>query len=813
MQTDIRARLQQALGDAYELQHELAPGGMARLFLAVERSLDRKVVVKLLPPELASEVSIARFQREIGLTAHLQHPHILPILSAGANAGLLYYITPYVDGESLRHRMSRESRLPVRDALRLLREIADALAYAHARGVIHRDVKPENILLQGEHALLADFGVARAIDSATVDQRLTGTGMGIGTPQYMAPEQLLSGSTEPDARADIYSLGVVAYEVLSGTPPFAGRTPQEGMVAHLTGDVPEVAQLRPDVPPSASTAIGRALAFAPEERLESAADFRDALAEQTTEPQDRAHETKRATRRRLAIIGLAVVVAVGAYAAISLGRHRSLSASPADSGQEPLNAIAVLPFANLSPAADNEYFSDGMTEELITALSRVPGLRVVARTSAFAFKHKDIDLAALARQLHVSRVVEGSVRREHQRLRVSARLIDSKSGYEMWSEDYDRDLKDVFSVQDDIARAIAAAVGSKLDSTASHRALPGRLVRPSTKNLEAYDLYLRARRMREQRGESALRGAISLLATAIHKDTAFADAYAALALTYYVLPSYADISEDSIDPLILANANRALQLDPASVEGEIALSGLDDNEWKWGEAERRVRRAIDLDSSSAPAHEQYAILLRTEGRFPESIAEHHRAATLDPLSPPVAWNLAITLWNARRFDDAIRASERAIDLAPNLPNAYMALAVSLSSAGKTDSAARVVDQLRQRFPNGLTPSLAAWIYGRAGRTADGEAMLDIMRKQRMGVEVDALEMAQANVGLDRTDSAIAWIVRSVKGRESDWDADLALCGSTFDPLRGDPRFTAATTPLGLPACAVTPSGSEVAPAR
>ncbi|HEY5021657.1 MAG TPA: protein kinase, partial [Gemmatimonadaceae bacterium] len=696
--------------------------------------------------------------------------------------------------------------------LRLLREIADALSYAHSRGILHRDVKPENILIQGDHALLADFGVAKALDGATGDTKLTGTGMGVGTVRYMAPEQMLPGDAAPDARSDVYALGIVAYEVLTGATPFVSATPRDGVVAQLTTEAPPVIRTRSDVPRKASDAIARSLAFAFEERLESAAAFRDALVDPSSAPEHGGSAALRGWTRVLSFGALAALLIIVALLIARTRSHASaVTPQPAVTAAAQANAIAVLPFANLTPAANNQFFSDGMTEELITALSRVPGLRVLARTSAFAFQGKETNLAEVSAKLHVGTVVEGSVRRMKNRLRVSARLVDTQSGYQLWSEEYDRDLQDVFEVQDDIARAIAGAIRGRLDSTISsvgneanessgHLVQRGRLVTRSTRSIDAYDKYLRARAMRELRGELALRGAVNLLSAAIREDTAFADAYAALALTYLILTDYSTISQDSVNPLIRANAMRALALNPQAVEAEIALSGLASSAWQWRDAETHIRRAIDLDPSSAMAHLHYADLLRSEGRFDASLAEHHRATELDPLSGPIAWNLGITLWNARRYGPATQAAERAAQLSPNLPNAYLTLAVSLVGAGKADSAARLIDRLRAQFPQSYNYALEAWVYGMAHRTTDAERVLMQMRQQRMDNEVTALEMAMAHLGLGRADSALKWIEQSIQKGESDWSGDFSACGSVFDPVRSEPRFRVAILKLGLSAC-------------
>ena len=320
MATTVRDQLQRILGDAYVIERELAPGGMSRLFLASEQSLDRQVVIKILPPELASEVSAARFQREIMLTAHLQHPHILPILSAGARDGLLYYITPFVAGESLRHRLARESQLSIDDALSILRELADALAFAHAEGVVHRDLKPENVLLQHGHAVLADFGVARAVEEATQSERLTGSGLGVGTPGYMAPEQL-AGDANVDARADVYALAVIGYEILAGIPPFTGVTPQALVAAQFSQIPRPLSTLRPDTPPRVCAAIKQALAKAPENRFDSAVEFASALADRFETIEEFAEPLEQPASRSHRSSSVSVLLGAGAavIALASLG--------------------------------------------------------------------------------------------------------------------------------------------------------------------------------------------------------------------------------------------------------------------------------------------------------------------------------------------------------------------------------------------------------------------------------------------------------------------------------------------------------------
>jgi serine/threonine-protein kinase len=444
--TDLRALLQSALGNAYTLERELGGGGMSRVFLAVEASLGRRVVIKVLPPELAAEVNVERFKREIQLAARLQHPHIVPLLAAGDLEGLLYYTMPFIDGESLRMRLSREGPVPIADAMRLLREVADALAYAHKHGVVHRDVKPENILLSDGHAAVADFGVAKALSASTSTSGTTTVGLVLGTLAYMAPEQA-AGDPSTDQRADLYSLGIVAYELLTGKPPFAGRPAQAMLAAHATESPPNVLTRRPDLPPARAALVMRLLEKSPDERPQSADEVLRALdtseAGSTTAPDgppaaETAAPRRIVTRGVLAAIGVAAALAAVVFGADALRRSTSSRGAgaerrpgaglPSAARSTALASVAVLPMANVGGDPKEEYFADGMTDELASALAKVEGLRVAARSSAFAFKGKSADARDVAAKLDVQTVIEGSVRRAGSRLRIAAQLINAADG-------------------------------------------------------------------------------------------------------------------------------------------------------------------------------------------------------------------------------------------------------------------------------------------------------------------------------------------------------------------------------------------------
>ncbi len=373
--TNLAERLQRALGDAYALERELGGGGMSRIFVARDARLGRRVVIKVLNADLATGVSAARFEREITLAARLQHPHVVPLLSAGDVEGLPFYIMPFVEGESLRARLKRDGALAMPVALSLVREIADALAYAHAQGVVHRDLKPENVLLSDGHAMVADFGVAKALSSATQGERspgatLTSVGFALGTPAYMAPEQAL-GDPSADHRSDLYALGVVAYELVAGVTPFGGRTPHQLVAAHLTEAPPSLAEKRPDVPDAFATLVAKLLEKDPLARPQSASEVLRALSTvEATDVRARRGLSLWSSRRASLAIGAGLLMLVG-FGGYALWRSRRITPV------QPRPSVAVLPFVNTGGNADDEHFSDGLTDELIGALGKVAGLKVV----------------------------------------------------------------------------------------------------------------------------------------------------------------------------------------------------------------------------------------------------------------------------------------------------------------------------------------------------------------------------------------------------------------------------------------------------
>ena len=501
---------------------------MATVYLARDLKHKRPVALKVLLPSVAASLGPERFQREIEFAARLQHPHILTVFDSGDAGGDLWFTMPYVEGESLRDRLRRERQLPLGEALRIATEAARAL---ELRPPPRRDPPRHQAREPPAHAsdgstLVADFGIARALDQS--GERLTETGVVVGTPAYMSPEQA-AGDRALDARTDIYSLGCVLYEMLAGEPPYTGPNPQAVLARRLTEPAPPLRNTR-DVSPALEGRWRARSPDTPADRFATAGEFAVALqaAESGSGSAAPAATTPVAAtpvatapvqaRRRAARIAMVVggIVAIG-LGAVVLGRSRARGPDAAASAAPPASA-AVLPFTDLSPAHDQEYFSDGLTEELITALSRIEGLRVAARTSSFQYKGREVDVREIGRQLDVGSVLEGSVRRSGNRVRISAQLVSARDGYQLWADEYDRELADVFAVQDDIARSIIGALKVRL--VAGSAAPAGR----PTEDTEAHDLYLKGRFAWNQRTAAGMREAVRYLEQAVARDPKYARA-------------------------------------------------------------------------------------------------------------------------------------------------------------------------------------------------------------------------------------------------------------------------------------------------
>ncbi|MGH7535126.1 MAG: protein kinase domain-containing protein, partial [Gemmatimonadales bacterium] len=583
---ELLARLQDALGDAYRLERELGGGGMSRVFLAEERALGRKVVVKVLPPELGAGLNIDRFRREIQLAANLQHPHIVPLLAAGQADGLLYYTMPLVEGESLRARLVREHELPVGEAIRLLRDVVDALTCAHEHGVVHRDIKPDNVLVSRHHGLVTDFGVAKALSESTGRSALTSVGVALGTPAYMAPEQA-SADPNADHRVDIYAVGALAYEMLTGRPPFTGNSPQAILAAQVTQAPAPITESRATVPPALAGLVMRCLEKKPADRWQTAEELLhqfEAMATPSggTQPvltpvgaQPSATVASGASspgrpkrwwlRPALIAAGAVILVLGGVYLGGAKGR------APAAVAETDAKMLAVLPFKNLG-ASEDQYFADGLTEEITSRLATVQGLGVISRTSADQYRNTPKALREIGRELGAGYVLEGSVRWEKRtgapsRVRVTPQLIRVSDDRHLWADRYDAELADIFTVQGNIAEKVMAALNVALGDS-GRAAMADR----PTAVPEAYDFYLRGleyENLRDRGEEQQL--ALQFFQKAALLDPRFALALARISKIHtFNYWSYRDRTDTRL-ALAKATADSALRLSPDLPEGHVAL--------------------------------------------------------------------------------------------------------------------------------------------------------------------------------------------------------------------------------------------------
>ena len=776
--SDLRDLLQSSLGNSYRLERELGGGGMSRVFLADDKSLDRRVVVKLLPPELAAAISIERFRREIQLAARLQHSYIVPLLQAGEADGLPYYTMPLIDGESLRDRLAREGPLPIATAVQVISDVAEALAYAHEHGVVHRDIKPDNILLTSRHALVTDFGVAKALNlaaataHATAPGTLTATGVVIGTPAYLAPEQA-AADPQLDHRADLYALGVVAYEMLAGELPFHHRTPAEALRAHILEQPTRLASKRKGIPAWLDALIMQLLEKNPAARPQSANDVLSKLLPITSPTVSR--------RKSLLQVAAAVGVLAIAFSAIALSRRESgRSDGP--------KAVVVLPFSNVGGDTTVEYFADGMTDELTGALSEIPTLRVISRTSAFAFKDRHADIRDIARQLGANRVVEGVVQRSGDQLRVRVQLTRASDGTALWTQSYDRRLEDVFAVEDDITRSIVR--GLQVTLTGDSMALLGHR---GTDNLRAYDLYLRGQFYENKGDEPSVRRSLALYRQALAVDSNYAPAWVGIAEDYGWM-SDEFLAPDASYPQSDSAARRAIALDPGDAAAHAVLANTllaYDHNLKGAEDE--LRRAFAVQKNPGTAFVGAGMLFIATGRTDSAITILRNIEALDPLNP------ALKGWNAWMFstldrnDEAIDEAHRALELDPANPYAYLPLGDALRAKGQMQGAIEAY-QKALALGNRARAALAS-TYAAVGRQAEARALLDSLRADASRRYVGADVIASVYASLGDNDEAFRWLDKALADR----CGQLILAGfdHRWDPLRADPRFEVFMKKLGL----------------
>ena len=740
MATEQIERLNAALAGRYTLDREIGHGGMATVYLARDVKHRREVAVKVLRPELASTIGLDRFPREIDVVASLSHPHILPLHDSGSADGLLFYVMPFVRGESLRQRLKREGPLPVDLAVDLARQVAAALEYAHAHDVIHRDIKPENILLHEGEAVVADFGIAVTVVAAS-DERVTGeTGLVLGTPEYMSPEQV-KGEPALTPSSDVYSLGCVLYELLTGEPPFAGPSPLAAASKRLTDPPPDVRARRDAVPPHVARAIAKAMARDPADRFASAADFAIALSEPAFDAPCR-------------------------------------------------TTVAVLPFRNLSPDPENEYFADGITEDIIAQLSKIRALRVISRGSVMKFRSRDQSLREIGARLDAGTVVDGSVRRAGGRVRIVAQLVDAASDEHLWAETYDRELTDVFEIQSDVAVRVAAALQARLSSDESTR-----IRREPTHDMQAYQAYLRGRHWLVRYTQEGIRQGLEYFEQAIRLDPEYAAAHVGVAIAYLELGENGVVDTREAYPQAIAAARKALALDPELAEAHSAFGILRAvSEFDWVGAEQELRAALALNPSSADAYDFYARVCSATRRFDEAVRMERRAQELDPLAHRS--DLATSLLRAERYDEALEEAQRAVTFDPDYDRSHATLGWAYARTGRYEDGIAELEKAVH-----LSPSATGWLgqlgqmLAEAGQEARARDVLRRLSGLAARQFVSPYHVAYVHTGLGEHDAAIDLLERAVTERAG---AVYGVAGSfLFAPLRPHPRFVALMKTMNL----------------
>jgi serine/threonine protein kinase/tetratricopeptide (TPR) repeat protein len=739
------------LSERYEVEDELGRGGMAIVYLATDHKHDRQVAIKVLRPELTASLGADRFLREIAIVGKLAHPHILPMYDSGESDGKLFFVMPFIDGETLRDRLRKESQLALTDAVRIAREVAGGLNYAHRLDVIHRDIKPENILLSAGLAVIADFGIARAVTEAGNDD-LTGTGLAIGTPDYMSPEQ--GSGDHVDARTDVYALGCLFYEMLVGEPPFSGQTAQATIARHSMAPVPHVRTVRDAVPEQIDDVISCALAKVPADRFASAAEFADAL--------DGALTPKHSQ---------------------TVSQHIPKPVAR--------NSLAVLPFVNLSGDSENEFLSDGISEEIILSLAKISGINVVARTSAFAFKGKDMDVRKIGEQLNVAGVLEGSMRRAGNRLRINAQLINTADGFEIWSERFDRELTDVFEVQDSIAGAIAEALNVKLLDNR-------RDFDSGTEDFGAYELYLKGRFLWNRRTPDDMRQSVAMMRSAIDRDPQFTLAHSGLADAYTIMGIYGMLPPREVMPNALDAAQAALEIEPTHTEALTARGCVRAMyEWDWESADRDFATAISQNARYTTAHQWHAInLLAPQGRFLDAHNALRIARELDPLSPVVHASRGLVYFYQRKYERALSEYQRIFEMDGDFGMAYYFAGQVYERTARYKEAIDAFTQAESLV--GSTPEIVAALghaHAASGNRGLAEERVSELTAMSQNQYVSAALIALVYVGLDEKTRALEWLSKAVEQHAPEL-AWLAV-RPQFDPLRPKPEFDSILKTINL----------------
>ncbi len=776
----------------YEVLSPLGVGGMGEVYRGRDPRIGREVAIKVLPESFSRDAErLRRFEKEARSAGVLNHPNVLVVYDVGEHDGSPYIVEELLEGGALRERLTQGPLRPA-EAVEYAVQIARGLAAAHEKGVIHRDLKPENLFVTRDGRVkILDFGLAKltqqetaaaeAAEAATLSA-VTEAGVTLGTVGYMSPEQVRG--LPADARSDIFSFGAVLYEMLTGKRAFRGNSPAETMSMILKEQPPSVGDASPDAPPALDRVVRRCLEKEPTRRFHSAGDVAFALTDASTET-----AAPRAFRRSRPGPTLLVPLAA-ALLAIGLLIWQRLPNATSAGGPRRLASLVVLPLQNFSRDPDQEYFSDGMTEALISRLAQIGTLRVISRTSAMQYKDTKKPLGQIARELNVDGVIEGSVTRSGGRVRVTAQLIDARRDEHLWAKDYERDLRDVLGLQAEIAQAIALEVRARVNPVEKARLARSRPVVP-----EAQEAYLKGRYSLGQGTEDTIGKAIAFFNEAIGKDPLDARAYAGLADSYSALRSIYR-SPLEVMPKAKAAAQKAVELDGSLAEGHVSLASVKMfYDFDWTGAEREFRRGIELNPNLAEAHDGLALYFTANKRHAEAIAEIERAKRLDPLSPIILADASWVYYGARRYDRALELAREWVEMNPNSPWGHTYLGLALEKTGKVDEAIRELEGAAKMDRSVTILEFLGGAYAQAGRTADAKRIIAELTGRAEKRYVCPYEIATIYTGLGQKDAAFDWLQKGVAERADCMPWTMA--DSKIDPLRADPRYKDILRGVGL----------------